>query len=173
MKDIHNTWAHRWVSPKVKSYKSHLHGLGVIAVKSISKGEPIALLGGVIVPTSEIYDYQKIMGDVGIQIDDDFFIVPTKRKELEEKGVFNHSCDPNCGFDGSIKLIAIRNIDIGEELCFDYAFSESFTQSFKCNCNSSNCRKNITNEDWKNLEIQKKYGEYFSPYLKKKFLNIR
>jgi len=168
MKDIHTLWAHRWLNPKAKSTKSSLQGLGVIAIKNISKGETIALLGGVVVPTSEIYDYQKIMGDVGIQIDDDFFIVPTERKELEEKGVFNHSCQPNSGFDGSIKLIAIKDIKEGEEICFDYAFSESFMEKFECNCGSSRCRKVITQDDWKIKELKEKYADYFSPYLKNK-----
>ena len=82
--------------------------------------------------------------------------------------MFNHSCEPNCGFNGSIKLVAIRDIKEGEELTFDYAFCESLIREFECNCSSPNCRKTIKSTDWQNLEIQKKYLDYFSPYLKEK-----
>jgi hypothetical protein len=128
----------------------------------------------VIVPKEEISKYHKKLGDVGIQISDDFFIVPTSRKELEKTGVFNHSCNPNCGFSNSITFVAMKDIKRGEELTFDYAFSESLTQAFRCNCGCANCRKVIKSTDWKRRELQKKYGKYFSPYLKAKMgrLNI-
>ena len=146
--------------------KSTIYGLGVFAIKSIKKGENVGVLGGIIVPTSEIREYWKLMGHVGIQIDDNFFIVPTTREELGQKGVFNHSCDPNTGFSNSITLIAIKDIDVGEELVFDYAFNETYHDSMKCNCGSKNCRKIIKPGDWKVKEIKEKYGEYYSPYLK-------
>ncbi len=171
MEDLHKTWPHRWITPKAKSVKSPIHGLGVISVKEISKGESVGVLGGIIVPTLEIKDYWKKLGHVGIQISDDFFIVPTTRKELEETGVFNHSCDPNCGFKSSIEFVALKNIKSGEELTFDYAFCESLIESFKCKCGASNCRKIIKPADWKNPELQKKFGGYFSPYLKNKLKN--
>ena len=75
MDDIHKIWPHRWITPKAKPINSKIQGLGVIATEPISKGEAVAVLGGVIVPTKEIEKYSKIMGDVGIQIDDNFFIV--------------------------------------------------------------------------------------------------
>jgi uncharacterized protein len=169
MEDIHRIWPHRWVTPKAKSNGSEIHDLGVIATQDIQKGESVGVLGGVIVPKKEIGKYWKKMNHVGIQFDDDFFIVPTTRQELKETGVFNHSCDPNCGFANSITLITIKNIKKGEELTFDYAFCESFMEEFKCNCGSPNCRKVIKPTDWKNPELQQKYGKYFSPYLKAKF----
>lgn len=175
MQDIHERWAHRWLSSKAKAFNSPIEGLGVVAIKDISKGENVGVLGGVTVPVSEIKEYWKAMGHVGIQFDDNFFIVPTNRKELEQKGVFNHSCNPNCGFDGSIKLVAIKDISAGEELTFDYAFCESLIveedslNDFECNCGSENCRKLIKPTDWQILDLQIKYKEYFSPYLKKKF----
>jgi hypothetical protein len=39
---------------------------------------------------------------------------------------------------------------------------------FECKCGSSDCRKQITSDDWKKKEIQQKYLEYFSPYLRDK-----
>ena len=166
MSDLHDKWPHRWLSPKAKAQESSIHGLGVFARESISKGNTVGVLGGVIVPKSNIKEYWGVMGHVGIQIDNDFFIVPTKREELKAKGVFNHSCEPNLGFSNSITLIAIRDIKPEEELVFDYAFNEIYFEDFSCNCCSQHCRKVITAHDWKRPEIRGKYGEYYSPYLR-------
>jgi SET domain-containing protein len=168
MEDLHKVWSHRWVTPKAKCRNSPIQGLGVFAIAPIKKGELIAILGGVIVQKSEIRKYWKIMGHVGIQIADDFFIVPTTRKELEETGVFNHSCEPNIGFVDSTQFVAIKDVKKGEELTFDYAFNETENESFKCECGFKNCRGTITKEDWKIPSIRKKYKKYFSPYLKRK-----
>jgi hypothetical protein len=110
------------------------------------------------------------MGHIGLQIHDDFFLVPANRKEVEEYGAPNHSCDPNIGFQGFPNIyFAIKDIKAGEEILLDYAFMESFFEPFKCKCGAPNCRKLITPDDWKIKELQEKYGEYFSPYLKEKF----
>lgn len=168
MEDLHNIWAHRWINPKARLHKSKVQGLGVVAVEDISKGEKVGVLGGIVVPSSEIDEYWEKIGHIGIQIDDEFFIVPSNRKELEKTGIFNHSCKPNCGFSNQIILVAIKEIKKGEELVFDYAFNETLMEEFKCNCGSKECRKIIKPTDWKNKEIQEKYGKYFSPYLKEK-----
>lgn len=109
------------------------------------------------------------MGHIGIQISNKFFICPSSEKEVTESGIFNHSCNPNIGYKNAITFIAIRDIKKGEELCFEYAFSETYFEEFECNCGSENCRKIIKPDDWKDKKIQNKYGNYFSPYLREKF----
>jgi len=86
-------------------------------------------------------EYWKVLGHIGIQISDDFFIVPSTREEVDKGGIFNHSCNPNCGFTNTFTLIAIKDIQPGEELCFDYAFNENVIEPFECNCGSKNCRE--------------------------------
>ena len=170
MEDLHAHWKHRWLGPKVKPYKSSIHGIGLVAIEPIAKGEVVQVVGGIIVPRSQTVEYRKIMGHIGIQIHDDFWIVPADRKEVEETGAPNHSCEPNIGFEGSNVYIAIRNIKPKEEIFVDYAFMESYFEPFECKCGSLKCRKIIKPDDWKIKEIQNKYGEYFSPYLKEKIL---
>jgi len=127
------------------------------------------VLGGIVIHKKEIKKYWKKEGHVGIQISDDFFIVPPDRNELKKYGVYNHSCNPNIGFgQESIIFYAIKNIKPGEELVFDYATCELSKPPFHCNCKSKNCRKIIKPSDWKRKDIQKKYGKYFSPYIKSK-----
>lgn len=167
--DLHSVWHHRWLNSKVKSFTSEIHGLGAKAIDCIKKGETVAVLGGVIIHKNDMPKYWQKMGQVGIQIDDNFFICPTSRKELEETAVFNHSCNPNCGFNGILCLVAIRDIQAGEELTFEYAMCETLIEPFDCGCCASTCRKKVCPEDWKGKELQTRFERYFSPYVRAKF----
>ena len=61
----------------------------------------------------------------------------------------NHSCDPNCEAvmeDDRIFIFALRKIDPGEELTYDYQLergdesAESWTTLYPCRCGAANCR---------------------------------
>ena len=127
--------------------------------------------GGIVVPKSEILEYRKLVSHVGIQLSDYFFMVPPTGEELEIQGVINHSCEPNVGFRSQVEVVAMRDIEKGEELFLDYAFLESYFEAFACKCGNSRCRKQITPDDWQLPDVQQKYGDYFSPYLKAKITN--
>lgn len=106
--------------------------------------------------------------DNQIQVGDNLFFYATTGKEVEAADFWNHSCDPNCGISGQLKIVAMRDIEPGEEVTFDYAMSESSVYSIECKCGSTNCRKIITGDDWQIPELQKRYKGYFSDYLAKK-----
>ncbi len=169
--DLHSIWGHRWLTPKANPGKSKMHVLGVIANKPISKDEIICVVGGLVVPRSQIKQFREKIGHLhaGFQIDEEFFLCPATKDEYKEFGVFNHTCDPNIGFRDSITLVAIRNIAAGEELAFDYAFSETDFPEFDCNCRTPKCRGKITPNDWGHSEIRLEYGKYFAPYIRRKF----
>jgi len=87
---------------------------------------------------------------------------------------FNHSCNPNCGLDSPISLVAMRDIEVGEEACFDYAMSDSSDyDEFECHCGAPNCRKTITGRDWMLPELQERYFGFFSPYLQRRIEKMR
>lgn len=166
---LKNHWLQRWLNPKTIVKKSPICASGVFAKEKINKGEIIRVTGGIIVPKSEARKYHKSINyevnDIPLDVSDEFLLAPTQ-EELELTATINHSCDPNAGFLDTITIIAIRDINPGEEIAWDYAFSQTNFKSFVCKCKSANCRKKITPEDWKIKEIQKKWGGYFSPYLK-------
>ncbi|MFL5577286.1 MAG: SET domain-containing protein [Gemmatimonadaceae bacterium] len=69
-----------------------------------------------------------------------------------ESRFLNHSCDPNCQAieeDGRIFIEAIRNIQPGTELVYDYAYerTDDHTEEdellYVCRCGADNCRGSI------------------------------
>jgi SET domain-containing protein len=77
----------------------------------------------------------------------------------------NHSCEPNVGFAGNILLVAMRDIDPGEELTTDYALFDDYDGEMQCRCGTASCRGTIGGRDWQRPELQRRYGNYFSWYL--------
>lgn len=64
----------------------------------------------------------------------------------------NHSCDPNCEAvceDGRIFIYALKNIQPGVELTFDYSYevdepvTEELLRYYQCRCRAINCRHTI------------------------------
>jgi len=130
----------------------------------IAKDELVSLWGGRIIHKDELDPSMPRFTQRVLQLDEDLYLLTGE--EPEPNDCFNHSCDPNLGFFGQIGLVALRDIQAGEELMFDYAMSDgSPYDEFKCFCGSANCRGKITGNDWKLPELWGKYKGYFSPYL--------
>ncbi|MEO7521340.1 MAG: SET domain-containing protein-lysine N-methyltransferase, partial [Gemmatimonas sp.] len=55
----------------------------------------------------------------------------------------NHSCEPNCEFDG-LDTVTVRDVAAGEELTLDYAaFMNAESEPFQCHCGAVSCRGTI------------------------------
>ena len=161
-------------SPKIEVRENTLAGRGVVAIENIGKDEIVAIKAGNIVSRDEIQEVTRNAGDLALQIDDDFYIAPRTPEEADEMSVYiNHSCDPNVGFRGQVVYVAMRDIAAGEELCHDYAMERSDDYSLDCRCGSPMCRGKVSGEDWKLPELQIRYGDYFSIYLRRKFQEDR
>lgn len=159
-----------YLSPKVKIGQSKV-GKGIFAIKKIGKGELIADFengSGKFLPLEEADRIYEAGNDYMLQVDDNVFFVATGKNELEDADFINHSCEPNCGIKERLKIVAIRSIEKGEEISFDYAMSESSDYSMKCLCGKQKCRKFICGDDWKIRDLQKNYNGFFSGYLQKK-----
>lgn len=169
--DIHSLWSHRWLNPKCEVKPSPICAKGVFAKDPIKKGEIIRITGGIIIPKSDAERYNKRIvydvEDIYLDVSDDFVIAPTQ-EDLDKTATINHSCSPNAGFLDTITIIAIRDIEPGEEIGWDYAFSQTAFAAFDCRCEKPDCRKIIRPDDWQIKSIQQEYGQYFAPYLKAK-----
>ena len=155
-----------WRSPKMEVRDDTLSGRGVVAIEAIEKDEIVAIKSAHIVTRKDMDRISTEVGDLALQIDDDFYLSPTSPDEIDDMSVFiNHSCDPNIGFRGQIVYVAMRDIEAGEELCHDYSMERSDDYFLECRCGSPLCRHQVTGDDWKLSELQSRYGQYFSIYL--------
>jgi hypothetical protein len=73
----------------------------------------------------------------------------------------NHSCDPNTyvkTLDGRRLVIALREIQPGEEITYDYAINGGGDTVWTCHCGAARCRHQI-HSDFFHLpdELQRKY----------------
>ncbi len=165
-----------WLNPKLEVRTSELHGKGVFASENIRRGERLAIFGGSIMPIDEIKNLPESIRDYTMQIEERF-VLGHKTLVLENTDYFNHSCNPNSGFHGQLFLVAVRDIKKGEEITFDYAMvlsksvESDIVFEMNCNCGTPNCRKKITEDDWKRPELQIRYKGYFSEYLKQMILS--
>jgi hypothetical protein len=157
-----------YLSPKLAARPvPHKGGMGVFAIEPVPRGEILAMWGGRVVPVEQIYQFDEQQRHYLIQVEEGLFLTPSDPTEAAE--YVNHSCDPSAGLDGQIALVALRDIGTGEEICFDYAMSESHALfEFECRCGSPRCRGRVRADDWLDPELQRRYAGYFSPYLQRR-----
>ena|SRR4030095_11069928 len=70
----------------------------------------------------------------------------------------NHSCDPNGGLDMNLEMVALRDIEPGEEICWDYSTSMmERSWEMNCQCGSPLCRGTVRDFDFLPMHVQSKY----------------
>jgi hypothetical protein len=139
-------------------------GMGAFAGRSFKKGELVVRA------TGEVISYQTRHS---IQIDWDQHLEPDPPARY-----LNHSCDPNLGIktneQGLPNFTAMRDIEEGEELTWDYAMSEwthyersdpALEFDLTCLCSSKNCRGKMGYYSELPTEIKEKYEGFISDYL--------
>ncbi len=153
-----------WLSPLAETRATDEKGTGIFAVAPVAAGVTVAAFGGRVVDRDELGGLDESVRIHGLQIDEDLFLVSTP--PFDPADYANHSCDPNCGILGSVLLVTMRAVEAGEELCFDYAMTDTDDyDEFICHCGTARCRKVITGNDWKSAELQERYAGWFSSYL--------
>mmetsp|Transcript_16269 Transcript_16269/g.23858 ORF Transcript_16269/g.23858 Transcript_16269/m.23858 type:complete len:214 (+) Transcript_16269:142-783(+) len=133
-------------------------GLHVTRSKPFSIGEKI--MSSVALSTSHVRDSHSV------QVGWDKHVL----MDLPARFI-NHSCDANVGIrdneSGAYDFFAIREIEFGEELLWDYEASEYEVSAFEtCLCGSSKCRKVLGGFKMSGETIRDLYGEYYANYLK-------
>jgi SET domain-containing protein len=163
-----------YLSPKLEARVcTEKGGYGVFTREKLVEGELLAVWGGAVVSEENLDQIPEERATHGIQVEEGIYLVPMG-EELDPADMFNHSCEPNAGLSGQITLVAMRDIDADEEICFDYAMSDSSDyDEFECGCGEPACRKKVTGNDWKMPALQEKYSGYFSPYLQRRINRMR
>lgn len=132
--------------------RSGIHGHGGFALRRIRKGTRIIEYAGERISQKEADRRQKDNGTphyhtVQFTVDENICIDAGRHGNAAR--FINHSCDPNCDTvndGGHIFIEAIRNIQPGVELTYDYWLTgaqprtKSEREFYACRCGSSNCR---------------------------------
>ena len=122
-----------WLHPNAETRPTATKGIGVFAVAPIPANTTVAGFGGRVVDGKELASLGEAVRIHALQIDDDLFLASTP--PFDPADYVNHSCDPNCGIVGSVLLVTMRDVAAGEELCFDYAMTDSDDYDmFGCDC---------------------------------------
>ncbi len=134
---------------------SHIQGRGVFARRRITKGRRIIEYTGELLSHDEVdqrYDDDEQERHHTFLFEVDEFTVIDATKIGSEARYINHSCQPNCeavNEDGRIFIEAIKNIQPGTELSYDYSYDldEPLTPQLKrkypCFCGAPRCRGTI------------------------------
>jgi uncharacterized protein len=157
-----------FLSPKLEvRAEPEKGGFGVYAIDAVAAGEIVSVWGGYIVDAEQLETLPHEVQQHTVQIEEGLYLATIGGAETAD--FINHSCDPNLGLRGQITLVALRDIAVGEEVCFDYAMTDCTPyDEFECHCGSPNCRGIVRGEDWKLPELWARYASYFSPYLQRR-----
>ena len=157
---------YNWLNPKAQMRNTPGKGSGSFAIERIEKGEIVASFGGFVVSQDELDKYSKDRVARSLQLNEKKYLLSGVKPEPGD--MLNHSCEPNCGAIGTSSIIAKSDIQIGEELTFDYAMTDSSKyDEFDCVCGKTKCRNKISGNDWQNQKLQKDYKNYFSSFISK------
>jgi SET domain-containing protein len=138
-------------------------GRGVFAGERIARGELLVVYAGAIVEAKDLGALAPEVRRLLLQVEESHYLL----SQVEGCADWvNHCCEPNAGLRGQVALIAMRDIEVGEEITYDYAMSDgSSYDCFECRCGRDSCRGRVSGDDWMLEELWERYGGYFSPYL--------
>ena len=139
---------------------SPMGGLGIFAKRFIKEREVICIMQGDIVKTTEgLNEY--IITDI-LQISHLYCLFPRA-----EYRYFNHSCDANATVTDITTLIAIKNINIGDEITYNYAMTVEPDSGWKmeCKCQGENNVHTISSIDFEPItKIRDYYNNKWLQY---------
>lgn len=141
---------------------------GIFAKESINIGELIATFEGPILTADKISDLPSVyLQDHVLQVGETQYL-------MNKSGIahyLNHSCDPNCGIVDGVKIVALRDIEPGEALTWDYESTEDsdWEMPFKCACRSENCRGKIRAFRYMPYQQRQKLKGFIAPWILEKY----
>jgi uncharacterized protein len=142
---------HRKTRPPFAKRRSKIHGTGVFATRRIQPGRTLIAYSGQILTEAEVGErYDEDADDPHTFL---FHLGGDRYVDAavggNEARFINHSCHPNCEAalsDGAIWIRAIRNIQPGVELTYDYELeiergaSRARRRRYACRCGVAKCR---------------------------------
>lgn len=168
------TRLHSWLSPKCFVAHSSLGGLGVFASEPVAAEELVAVWGGIVLRADELGSVANMFEHFktqAVQVADEFYLTSTSLTAIDDAERFNHSCNPNIGVKGQILVLARRDIQLGEELYFDYDTTDIGSAVFQCRCGDSSCRKTIDGTSWMSADFQLRNQGWLAWHIEQRIRN--
>jgi len=139
------------LNPKIEVKSSDIEGKGLFAKKPFIKGEEFVVATGEEPIEEKIYTDEEFRKFTewciangkdwdAVALGNGTHSAAISDREKHPGNYGNHSCDPNVRSNNSGGLIALRDIEPGEELTIDYAQFSTKDWSMECNCGSKNCK---------------------------------
>lgn len=158
----------------VKDTGNPRRGRGCFARKGISGGELSRCPDAQILIKAEVAKLPQEFQNMCYEIDNEREMCPQDFENMSAEWYINHSCDPNMAtLPDLYTSIALRDIEPGEELTYDYATTDSRHAAFECFCGAANCRKVIRPTDWMLPKLQERYRGYFQKNIQEKIDALR
>lgn len=137
-------------------------GKGVFAARRVFPGDLVFDYEG---KEQWIWDIPEDLWQYTFQVGYDRYVLP-------EKGsvgwYLNHSCDPNCVIMRRTRIVALRTIEVGEEVTFDYSTNVGWDGfAMECHCGSPGCRHIIRSYRYLDPRLRDSYGACVSEFLLK------
>jgi SET domain-containing protein len=120
--------------PGLRVVDSGIHGYGVVATRRFEPGEVVAVVDGVLWHVDQDKD-----DTYSLWLDDDWYF-----DMVDQTRYINHSCDPNSEVEAGLegggwgRIVALRAIEPGEEVTYDYGFDAANAEP--CACGARACR---------------------------------
>jgi SET domain-containing protein len=135
-----HTRRHPLVKIRVRVGTSCIAGQGLFAAQDIRRGTKIIRYIGQKI-THEESDRRLAAGNVYIfGLDERYALDGSTCKNTAR--YINHSCDPNCQteqFGNTIWIVALRDIQAGEELTYNYEYEIDDEPAEPCHCGATHC----------------------------------
>ncbi|KAL4159913.1 hypothetical protein PRNP1_000486 [Phytophthora ramorum] len=154
-----NRALHQKVYPRFQKFHTIEKGWGLRLLESATAGQLVIEYVGEVINEEEkerrLLDHAKNSPE-----DKNMYIMELGKGEYIDarfKGsvsrFINHSCDPNCHLlkwrvkgVNRIAITALKDIEPGTELSYDYQFHTKQAMEWKCHCKSKNCRGTMAPE---------------------------
>lgn len=153
---------------KVVVTSSEIQGKGVYAIVDIQKSETVLEIDDshVVTDPSKLTKEQNEY-DCDYLEDGKVILMQSPEKFI------NHSCDPSTyvkTISGVRKVLAMRDIKIGDEITYDYSINGDNDGTFICRCDTKICRGVYQGSFFKlSKELQIKYLPYLDDWFVKQY----
>lgn len=137
------------MNERIKTDPSGIHGEGVFATAHINAGDQVIEYVGEKITKEESARRCELQNWCIFALDDQFDLDGNFEWNVARR--VNHSCTPNCvaEFVGSrIWICALRDIDPGEEITFNYGYDLEDYREHPCRCGAPDCVGFIVAEEF-------------------------